>query len=431
MKSSLPTSNSSQQTSTKKDPTITEQNILIKKLQEQLKSLLPTSNSSQQTSTKKLPPPIVGINNKGNTCYINAVVQALCACTPFVDMDWLDLQVQLQNYVGLDVKEEEHQCTATMEYALSMIKLVNCMRFVSSNPFDKKKLQDLWEKIDNIKDVDGKSKKFPVDRQGDAAELLVFTIDYFNVLFKILEKESYLDRTHYVFANTYCQHELCEKGWSKGEGKRTFTYNSPYITNCFGLTTLRRLRQHDKCSCGEMRKEKETTDLSTYIVLSFPNKKKSTKQLIDIQTLFKYYFQEDEDMKLNCSNDNCEKQVGIIESCKLYNFPKVLLIYLNRFCSDMEGNTTKNTSRVKIPLRELDISKYVLNYEEHENVYKQKYDLFHVIFHDGTTPESGHYTNCHLYKGNAWHIINDKIIMPVTDKEIMEKLKTNEPYVLL
>ena len=342
----------------------------------------------------------------------------------------MDLQRRLENYISSPVKNKEHTCTVRMEYSLSMIKLVSSMRFIGNNQFDISHLEDLWKKLNNIKDIGEEDSKFPIDQQGDAAELLVFTIDYFNVLFKILEKESYLDKIPYVFTNTYGRHELCEMGWSKAQGDHTFTYNSPYITNCFGLTTLRTNRQGEKCSCGHMRAVQEQIDLSTNIVLSFPPTKRGMKNPIDIQTLFNHYFKENKDMKLNCSNDNCKEQVCIVETCELYNFPKVLLIYLNRFCVGKEGTMTKNGRKVKIPLRELDISKHVLNHEDDQNMFKNKYDLFHVILHGGTY-NSGHYTNCHLYNGNVWHIIDDDEIMPVTDKEIMDKLRSNEPYVLL
>ena len=72
-----------------------------------------------------------------------------------------------------------------------------------------------------------------------------------------------------------------------------------------------------------------------------------------------------------------------------------------------------------------------MNYEKNnEESYKHKYDLFHVILHDGTI-DKGHYTNCHLYKGYAWHIINDEEICPITDKHMSGIMKSQSPYLLL
>jgi len=82
-----------------------------------------------------------------------------------------------------------------------------------------------------------------------------------------------------------------------------------------------------------------------------------------------------------------------------WNFPKVLVITLNRFspCGQYKLN-----NHIHFPMTDLDLSKYVGGY----NPKQYTYDLYGVCNHSGNV-NGGHYTSYVLNSQKEWIHYND------------------------
>lgn len=107
------------------------------------------------------------------------------------------------------------------------------------------------------------------------------------------------------------------------------------------------------------------------------------------------------------------EKTGVKEDIKkqlsFWNFPKILIISFKRFSPD---GKYKLNSNIKFPLENLDLSKYVRGY----NASQYKYDLFGVCNHMGGV-SGGHYTAFTKNSENKWFHFNDSNIDSVDNPE--------------
>ena len=95
-----------------------------------------------------------------------------------------------------------------------------------------------------------------------------------------------------------------------------------------------------------------------------------------------------------------------------WNLPKILICTLKRF----SNNSRKNQKYVDFNLDDLDLSDYVLGYDN--NSYK--YELYGICNHQGSCL-GGHYTAFVKNANGKWYFFNDTNVMEVKDNN---KLKT-------
>jgi ubiquitin C-terminal hydrolase len=94
-----------------------------------------------------------------------------------------------------------------------------------------------------------------------------------------------------------------------------------------------------------------------------------------------------------------------MKKIQVYNVPPILIINLKRF----RGNYAKSNTLVHFPLKNLDMTSFVVNNDGEKPIY----DLFAVSNHFGQL-QSGHYTAMCLNAG-AWYSFSDHKISAVTD----------------
>jgi len=78
------------------------------------------------------------------------------------------------------------------------------------------------------------------------------------------------------------------------------------------------------------------------------------------------------------------KEPSVTKNTVFWNFPKILIITLNR----SSHRNRKNSHPIKFPIENLDLMKYVIGYRSESYMY----DLFGVCNHYGGTYAGGHYT---------------------------------------
>lgn len=110
-------------------------------------------------------------------------------------------------------------------------------------------------------------------------------------------------------------------------------------------------------------------------------------------------------------NENTNQKQDVRKNVVFWNFPNVLVIALKRFTPDGQR---KINVKIDFPIENLDLSRYVLGYNPKTYVY----DLFGVCNHTGGT-NGGHYTAFIKHACNKWIHFNDNIIEIVDDPSKM------------
>jgi ubiquitin carboxyl-terminal hydrolase 8 len=101
-------------------------------------------------------------------------------------------------------------------------------------------------------------------------------------------------------------------------------------------------------------------------------------------------------------NEKTGKKEDIKKQIAFWNFPKILVITLKRFSPDGQQ---KINSLIEFPLENLNLSNYVYGY----NKESYKYDLYGVCNHMGGVM-GGHYTAFILNSEKQWYHCNDRSI---------------------
>lgn len=109
-------------------------------------------------------------------------------------------------------------------------------------------------------------------------------------------------------------------------------------------------------------------------------------------------------------NEKTGKKEDIKKRITFWNFPKILVISLKRFSPDGQH---KLNSMIDFPLENLDLSKYVSGYSA--SIYK--YDLYGICNHSGGVM-GGHYTSFVKHVDEKWIHFND------TNVEILDNNQT-------
>ena len=142
-----------------------------------------------------------------------------------------------------------------------------------------------------------------------------------------------------------------------------------------------------------------------YFILDLPMP--NTKN-INIYDCFDLYT-ENEEMKGDNAwfNDKTKQKEDIIKNISFWNLPDILIVTLKRFSIDGKH---KRNEKVDFPLDLLDLSKYVCGYKPQSF----KYELYAICNHSGNV-YMGHYTSFIKNYTNNWYLFDDDNIQKVTE----------------
>jgi ubiquitin C-terminal hydrolase len=127
----------------------------------------------------------------------------------------------------------------------------------------------------------------------------------------------------------------------------------------------------------------------------------------------------------------CSKCLGLKEAKQKADLalplPPVLIIQLKRFTYDVYSDAKIDTY-IDFPLRDLNLSKYVIQNAEKNTNVSALYDLVAVSNHTGTLI-SGHYTTYAKNDGNkTWYSFNDERTREISDEK---DIVTKNAYILV
>tara|TARA_B100001057_G_scaffold501233_1_gene622276 strand:- start:6458 stop:7516 length:1059 start_codon:yes stop_codon:yes gene_type:complete len=110
-------------------------------------------------------------------------------------------------------------------------------------------------------------------------------------------------------------------------------------------------------------------------------------------------------------NEETKQKENVKKQYSFWNFPNLLVISLKRFSPD---GSQKMTNMIDFPINDLDLSTYVRGY----NAKSYVYDLFGVCNHVGGV-SGGHYTAFVKNIENNWVHYNDHIVEKVKDPKVI------------
>ncbi|XP_075395077.1 ubiquitin carboxyl-terminal hydrolase 11 isoform X2 [Tenrec ecaudatus] len=117
---------------------------------------------------------------------------------------------------------------------------------------------------------------------------------------------------------------------------------------------------------------------------------------------------------------NCKQHRLATKKLDLWMLPEILIIHLKRF-SYTKFSREKLDLLVEFPIRDLDLSEFVIKPQSESEPGLYKYDLIAVSNHYGGLRD-GHYTTFACNKDSGqWHYFDDNSVSPVTEDEVESK----------
>ncbi|GAA0161550.1 cysteine protease [Lithospermum erythrorhizon] len=324
-----------------------------------------------------------GLENFGNTCYCNSVLQALYFCVPFRD--------QLLEYYADNKSAGEAE-----------ENLLTCLAELFSMISSHKKKTGVFAPKRFVQRVRKENESFRGYMHQDAHEFLNYLL---NVLVDILEKES-------KGAKDSTETSSLEKSVAgQDDFKANGTQKEPFVTwvhkNFQGILT-----NETRC----LRCETVTARDETFFDLSLDIEQNSSitsclKNFSSTETL-------NAEDKFFC--DKCCSLQEAQKRMKIKKAPHILVIHLKRFKYMEQLNRYKKLSyRVVFPL-ELKLNNTVENEDS-------EYSLFAVVVHVGSGPNHGHYVSL-VKSHNHWLFFDDENVEMIDESAVQTFFGSSQEY---
>lgn len=382
-----------------------------------------------ETSKITLVPGLSGLNNLGNTCYLNSVLQPLAHTKPFLQYllnnkynDNLKDNI-IKKLIGKteikEIKKEKYEEEYNKTMTVSMYKLFDCMwrEICTVSP------KTIKTNIATLNDM------FAGNSQHDSQEILCYILDSIHeetkCSVKIIPKwteemkqfietcEEYKKTSNNNIAEYIKEHRR-EHVYYSG-----MLYYERYIKNSYSIITkLFTGLFYTKTECLECGNISNAFDPFVTISLGINSSN-------NLEECLKSYSEEehlkgDDLYKCSC----CNKMVEAKKRIYIWESPEILIIHLKRFLVRNGSITHKLDKSINIPLEGLELKD---NYVENNNI-SIKYNLYAVTAHTGNC-NGGHYVS-YIKNGidNYWYRMNDEMVYRETES-IENKINTSA-YIL-
>ena len=315
-----------------------------------------------------------GLSNCGNTCYLNAVVQALAHCPDLMAFcDAANYRLRLN---------ANPQASVLVEF--DKIRILLWRRDHSVVP------NRLVEAIQSYAGLRG-DKEMAASQQCDAHEFLVLLLDTFHdAISRPVEMcvagQPVSDRDRLAQKCYNHMKEQYDNRWS--EFVPLFT-----IVQVTSLSLLEGSRQvSQNCECNT--------------ILSLPIPEDSS-DLIDV---LKAYTAPEPLIGNNAwYDDKTQRRLDVHRQTSFWSLPDTLIIQFVRWTSDLR----KLRTAVSFPRTVLDMSSFVIGYRPHES----RYTLSAVVYHHGG-PNGGHYTCSARVLRGIWMHFNDRVVKQINPEQL-------------
>jgi len=369
-----------------RDPSYTPSTSLRSRYSEQESDRESSSPSKSKPSQSQDQKGLIGLNNIGNTCFLNSIVQ--CLSNTRVIKEYI-LSEEYVNEMRPSVK------SALMKRFAELIK--NLWQG------DQKSLSTHSFKLE----VDVFAPRFSGYYQQDAQEFLRYLLEgIHNEINRVTSRPKPLTQE--------IDDDLDDSQKAVEVWKRYLRLENSKIVDTFGGL----LKSILECThCGHRSTTFEPFwDLSLPIPdsLSHPGK-------LLLSHCFDLFTKEevmDGDEMPTCSK--CKTRRKCKKRFVIQKFPEVLVIHLKRF--SLGSRARKVDSAIEFPVTKLDMGPYSAE-SQLKNLF---YDLYAVVNHNGTC-YTGHYTAyCRHPYSHEWHVFNDRSVLPMSG----DNMPKRDGYVL-
>ena len=361
-------------------------------------------------------PILVGLNNLGFTCYLNAILQCLNQTEP------------LSNYFLSEEGASKAQNNNLKINFPSSIQISPAYLDVVKNLWDTTKNNKSYSPILFYEKLNEINNSFILNKPNDSKDLLKF-------LFKQFHKE--LNTKGAIINNDDNNNK--EDSFEQYDRVKVFNKFLLYFTNnnCsiisnnfYGITEIN--KECFNCKQFFMNQyiilKPIIYEFKIYNMLIFPLdeiKKEKIKIIknnekineISIYDCFEYYQKSKKlDKKIFCKR--CNQLTEFTSSSKLFNAPIILIIILNR--------AKNNSYNLKIEFKEeINLTPFI-QFKENKVIY----ELYGVVTHLGKNGDKGHFiSSCKNLIDNNWYKYNDSNILKINNIQ-KEVLDFGKPYIL-
>ena len=335
-------------------------------------------------------PTLIGLNNSGSMCYMNAPLQCLSNISALTNY----FLVNKEEFLLIPKYSNKKKiCKAYSDVIYNLWDESN-----SKSSFDPHYFKEI---------VGQENKNFEGNSAGDSKDLILFL---YGIMHLELNEKNHNDiqEEDIISDGTIPSIELykCRNHF--------YSQNKSIITDLFYFDKA----QIQKCiNCGELY-----YNFSIYNILIFPLEKVRLFKLqkergfenVNIIDCFDCYTSEDKnnnpEKKLHCTK--CNKDTDYTLYNIISSFPEILTIILNR------GHHLKFDVEFQISYTLENLERYMIKLEDDNDkkIINIRYRLIGIIIHIGKSGDEGHfYTYCRSPVDKKWYSYNDEKVKYISD----------------
>ena len=367
-------------------------------------------------------PPMIGLKNIGQTCYMNAALQCFSNTRA--------LTSYFLNSKKLDIIKNNTIIINELDEPSLVIEYLKLIRHLWCDP--PKSFYAPLEFKEKIGKIDPLFKNFEANDAKDFVNFMVMRMhEELNGADNSLLKQANLVEPPMPI-NPYNQQQVLQSYLYEFQ----INFNS-FISNCFYGTT----QGEFECQNCKMRLYQSGQNMplikynyQTFFFLNFPldevrkfilsnqmlytkymNSRVNPNEAVDLIDCF-YYHQKDE--LLDCYCERCQSSnAKVISRTRLFVAPSYLIIILNR------GKGRQFNIKINFP-EEFDTNGIFIN-------PSGIFQLYAVVKHFGESGSSGHFTAyCRSPIDNCWYFYNDDMVSPVGPQDMYQIRDIGLTYML-